>query len=218
KIVRGDSHSVICATVSLTSDALSAEYAALTGNVHLSFFDSIAPIIHYDSINMDIAWKQSRYDKEGPSGETAAYINCPMDKAQYETFIDALLEGPKAEFKEWENVLYFDDCLLIDVMAERGRATQRFGPMKPVGLIDPNNPTVKPHAIIQLRQDNALGTLYNMVGFQTKLKHGAQTDVFRMIPGLENAQFARLGGLHRNTFIQSPKVLDRDLRLKSLPQ
>ncbi|MEM9965099.1 MAG: methylenetetrahydrofolate--tRNA-(uracil(54)-C(5))-methyltransferase (FADH(2)-oxidizing) TrmFO [Asticcacaulis sp.] len=218
KIERGEWHSVICATGPLTSDALSAEIAALTGHDHLSFFDAIAPIVHFDSINMDIAWKQSRYDKEGPSGETAAYINCPMDKAQYEAFIDALIDGPKAEFKEWENVPYFDGCLPIEVMAERGRETLRFGPMKPVGLTDPNNPTVKPHAIIQLRQDNALGTLYNMVGFQTKLKHGAQTDVFRMIPGLENAQFARLGGLHRNTFIQSPKVLDRNLRLKSLPQ
>ncbi|MFT4091644.1 MAG: methylenetetrahydrofolate--tRNA-(uracil(54)-C(5))-methyltransferase (FADH(2)-oxidizing) TrmFO [Asticcacaulis sp.] len=217
KIERGEWHSVICATGPLTSDALSAEIAALTGHDHLSFFDAIAPIVHFDSINMDIAWKQSRYDKEGPSGETAAYINCPMTKDQYEAFIDALLDGPKAEFKEWENVPYFDGCLPIEVMAERGRETLRFGPMKPVGLTDPNNPTVKPHAIIQLRQDNALGTLYNMVGFQTKLKHGAQTDVFRMIPGLEDAQFARLGGLHRNTFIQSPKVLDRALRLKSLP-
>ncbi|ESQ76381.1 methylenetetrahydrofolate--tRNA-(uracil(54)-C(5))-methyltransferase (FADH(2)-oxidizing) TrmFO [Asticcacaulis sp. AC402] len=207
---------VVVATGPLTSEALSQYVLDVSGEGHLSFFDAIAPIIHYDSIDMSKAWKQSRYDKEGPGGDAAAYINCPMDKDQYEAFIDALLAGPKAEFKDWEHVPYFDGCLPIEVMAERGRETLRYGPMKPVGLTNPHNPTVKAHAIIQLRQDNALGTLYNMVGFQTKLKHGAQADVFRMIPGLENAQFARLGGLHRNTFIKSPKLLDRQLRLKAL--
>ncbi|EGF90324.1 tRNA:m5U-54 methyltransferase [Asticcacaulis biprosthecium C19] len=207
---------VIVATGPLTSESLSQFVLDVSGEGQLSFFDAIAPIIHYDSIDMSKAWKQSRYDKEGPGGDAAAYINCPMDKDQYEAFIDALLAGPKAEFKDWEHVPYFDGCLPIEVMAERGRETLRYGPMKPVGLTNPHNPTVKAHAIIQLRQDNALGTLYNMVGFQTKLKHGAQADVFRMIPGLENAQFARLGGLHRNTFIQSPKLLDRQLRLKAL--
>ena len=208
---------VICATGPLTSQALSDVILELSGEGHLSFFDAIAPIVHADSIDMSKAWRQSRYDKEGPGGDAAAYINCPMDKVQYEAFIDALLDGPKADFKDWEHVPYFDGCLPIEVMAERGRETLRWGPMKPVGLTNPHNPTVKAHAIVQLRQDNALGTLYNLVGFQTKLKHGAQADVFRMIPGLENAQFARLGGLHRNTFIQSPKLLDRQLRLKSRP-
>ncbi len=208
---------VICATGPLTSQALSDVILELSGEGHLSFFDAIAPIVHADSIDMSKAWRQSRYDKEGPGGDAAAYINCPMDKGQYEAFIDALLDGPKADFKDWEHVPYFDGCLPIEVMAERGRETLRYGPMKPVGLTNPHNPTVKAHAIVQLRQDNALGTLYNLVGFQTKLKHGAQADVFRMIPGLENAQFARLGGLHRNTFIQSPKLLDRQLRLKSHP-
>jgi methylenetetrahydrofolate--tRNA-(uracil-5-)-methyltransferase len=164
---------------------------------------------------MTKAWRQSRYDKEGPGGDAAAYINCPMDKDQYDAFIDALLAGPKSEFKDWENVPYFDGCLPIEVMTERGRETLRHGPMKPVGLTNAHNPTVKAHAIVQLRQDNALGTLWNMVGFQTKLKHGAQTEIFRMIPGLENAQFARLGGLHRNTFINSPRLLDEKLRLKA---
>ena len=167
---------------------------------------------------MGVAWKQSRYDKVGPGGDAAAYINCPMNKEQYEAFIDALLDGPKAEFKDWEHVPYFDGCLPIEVMAERGRETLRHGPMKPVGLTNPRDPTVKAHAIVQLRQDNALGTLWNMVGFQTKLKHGAQTDVFRMIPGLQDAQFARLGGLHRNTFLNSPKLLDTQLRLKVQPR
>jgi methylenetetrahydrofolate--tRNA-(uracil-5-)-methyltransferase len=207
---------VICATGPLTSEALSKVVIELTGQESLSFFDAIAPIVHADSIDMSKAWRQSRYDKEGPGGDAAAYINCPMDREQYEAFIDALLNGPKSEFKDWEHVPYFDGCLPIEVMAERGRETLRYGPMKPVGLTNPHNPTVKAHAIIQLRQDNALGTLYNMVGFQTKLKHGAQTDIFRMIPGLENAQFARLGGLHRNTFIQSPKILDRQLRMKAV--
>ncbi|BBF79971.1 methylenetetrahydrofolate--tRNA-(uracil(54)-C(5))-methyltransferase (FADH(2)-oxidizing) TrmFO [Asticcacaulis excentricus] len=211
-----DWKNVICATGPLTSESLSEVILELTGEGHLSFFDAIAPIVHAESIDMSIAWRQSRYDKEGPGGDAAAYINCPMTKDQYEAFVDALLTGPKADFKEWEHVPYFDGCLPIEVMAERGRETLRYGPMKPVGLTDPNNPTVKPHAIVQLRQDNALGTLYNLVGFQTKLKHGAQAEVFRMIPGLQNAQFARLGGLHRNTFIQSPKVLGADLRLKRL--
>ncbi len=209
---------VIVATGPLTTPALSQAILDLTGEGQLSFFDAIAPIIHTDSINMDIAWRQSRYDKEGPGGDKAAYINCPMNKEQYEAFIQALLDGPKTEFKDWENVPYFDGCLPIEVMAERGHETLRWGPLKPVGLTNPRDPLVKAHAIIQLRQDNALGTLYNMVGFQTKLKHGVQADVFRMIPGLENAQFARLGGLHRNTFINSPRLLDSGLRLKAQPR
>ena len=213
-----DWNNVIVATGPLTTPALSQAILDLTGEGQLSFFDAIAPIIHTDSINMDIAWRQSRYDKEGPGGDKAAYINCPMNKAQYEAFIQALLDGPKTEFKEWENVPYFDGCLPIEVMAERGHETLRWGPLKPVGLTNPRDPLVKAHAIIQLRQDNALGTLYNMVGFQTKLKHGVQADVFRMIPGLENAQFARLGGLHRNTFINSPRLLDTALRLKAQPR
>ncbi|WP_433942756.1 methylenetetrahydrofolate--tRNA-(uracil(54)-C(5))-methyltransferase (FADH(2)-oxidizing) TrmFO [Brevundimonas diminuta] len=213
-----DWDNVIVATGPLTSPALADAILKATGEELLSFFDAIAPILHADSIDFDVAWRQSRYDKEGPGGDKAAYVNCPMDKAQYEAFIDALLDGPKADFKEWENVPYFDGCLPIEVMAERGRETLRHGPMKPVGLTNQHNPTVKPYAIVQLRQDNALGTLFNMVGFQTKLKYGAQTDVFRMIPGLENAQFARLGGLHRNTFLNSPKLLDKQMRLKALPR
>ena len=213
-----DWDSVIVATGPLTSPALSEAVGKMTGEEHLSFFDAIAPIVHLDTIDMDIAWRQSRYDKEGPGGDAAAYINCPMDKAQYEAFIDALLAGPKAEFKDWEQVPYFDGCLPIEVMAERGRETLRHGPMKPVGLTNPHQPDVKAWAIVQLRQDNALGTLWNMVGFQTKLKHGAQTEVFRTIPGLEKAVFARLGGLHRNTFINSPRVLDASLRLKNAPR
>jgi methylenetetrahydrofolate--tRNA-(uracil-5-)-methyltransferase len=213
-----DWESVILATGPLTSPALSEAVLELSGEGQLSFFDAIAPIVHADTIDMSVAWRQSRYDKEGPGGDAAAYINCPMDKAQYEAFVDALLEGPKAEFKDWENVPYFDGCLPIEVMAERGRETLRHGPMKPVGLTNPHNPTVKAHAIVQLRQDNALGTLFNMVGFQTKLKHGAQVEVFRTIPGLENAEFARLGGLHRNTFINSPRLLDAQLRLKADPR
>ena len=209
---------VIVATGPLTSPALAAAILDLTDEESLSFFDAIAPIVHADSIDFDTAWRQSRYDKEGPGGDAAAYVNCPMDKAQYEAFIDALLNGPKAEFREWENVPYFDGCLPIEVMAERGRETLRHGPMKPVGLTNPRDPKVKSYAIVQLRQDNALGTLFNMVGFQTKLKHGAQAEVFRMIPGLQDAQFARLGGLHRNTYLNSPKLLDRQLRLKALPR
>ena len=213
-----DWDNVIVATGPLTSPALADAILKATGEESLSFFDAIAPILHADSIDFDVAWRQSRYDKEGPGGDKAAYVNCPMDKAQYEAFIDVLLDGPKADFKEWENVPYFDGCLPIEVMAERGRETLRHGPMKPVGLTNQHNPTVKPYAIVQLRQDNALGTLFNMVGFQTKLKYGAQTDVFRMIPGLENAQFARLGGLHRNTFLNSPRLLDKQMRLKAIPR
>ncbi|WP_374274304.1 methylenetetrahydrofolate--tRNA-(uracil(54)-C(5))-methyltransferase (FADH(2)-oxidizing) TrmFO [Brevundimonas sp.] len=214
----GEWDKVIVATGPLTSPALAEAILETTGEESLSFFDAIAPIVHADSIDFDIAWRQSRYDKAGPGGDAAAYVNCPMDKAQYDAFIDALLDGPKAEFKDWEHVPYFDGCLPIEVMAERGRETLRHGPMKPVGLTNPRDPTVKPHAIVQLRQDNALGTLFNMVGFQTKLKHGAQAETFRMIPGLQNAQFARLGGLHRNTFLNSPKLLDRQLRLKAKPR
>lgn len=213
-----DWDSVILATGPLTSPALADAVLKLTGEDQLSFFDAIAPIVHFESIDMDVAWRQSRYDKAGPGGDAAAYINCPMTEAQYEAFIDALLAAPKAEFKEWEHVPYFDGCLPIEVMAERGRETLRHGPMKPVGLTNAHRPDEKPHAVVQLRQDNALGTLWNMVGFQTKLKHGAQTEVFRMIPGLEKAVFARLGGLHRNTFINSPRLLDGVLRLKAQPR
>ncbi|UTP38128.1 methylenetetrahydrofolate--tRNA-(uracil(54)-C(5))-methyltransferase (FADH(2)-oxidizing) TrmFO [Phenylobacterium sp. LH3H17] len=213
-----DWDSVIVATGPLTSPALSAAVLELTGEGELSFFDAIAPIVNVESIDMDICWRQSRYDKVGPGGDAAAYINCPMDKAQYEAFIDALLAGEKSEFKDWEHVPYFDGCLPIEVMAERGRETLRHGPMKPVGLTNDHDPQTKAHAIVQLRQDNALGTLWNMVGFQTKLKHGAQTEIFRMIPGLEKAVFARLGGLHRNTFLNSPKLLDAQLRMKSQPR
>jgi methylenetetrahydrofolate--tRNA-(uracil-5-)-methyltransferase len=212
-----DWDNVIIATGPLTSPALAASILGLTNADTLSFFDAIAPIVHYETIDMSVAWKQSRYDKEGPAGDAAAYINCPMTREQYDAFVDALLAGPKTEFKDWENVPYFDGCLPLEVMAERGRDTPRHGPMKPVGLANPHNPGVKAHAIVQLRQDNALGTLWNMVGFQTKLKHAAQTEIFRTIPGLEKAVFARLGGLHRNTFIDSPRVLDSRLRLKAHP-
>ncbi len=211
--------SVIIATGPLTSPALSEAILKLTGEGELAFFDAIAPIIHFDSVNLDIAWKQSRYDKPGPGGTGADYLNCAFDKDGYEAFIDALIEGEKTSFKEWEaSTPYFDGCLPIEVMAERGRDTLRFGPMKPVGLTDPRNPDERPYAVVQLRQDNALGTLWNMVGFQTKLKYAEQTRVFRMIPGLEEAQFARLGGLHRNTFLNSPKLLDATLRLKADPR
>lgn len=211
--------SVIIATGPLTSMALAEAIRQHTGEEDLAFFDAIAPIVNVDTVNMDIAWRQSRYDKPGPSGETDAYINCPMDEVQYNTFLDALISGDKTEFKDWEkDTPYFEGCLPIEVMAERGRETLRFGPMKPVGLTNPRSPQVKSHAIVQLRQDNALGTLWNMVGFQTKLKYGAQTEIFRMIPGLENATFARLGGIHRNTFLNSPKLLDSQLRLKTMPR
>jgi len=211
--------SVIIATGPLTSPALSAAIQNLTGEKELAFFDAIAPIVHKDSIDFGTVWLQSRYDKPGPGGTGADYINCPLDKSQYEALIDALLAGEKTEFHDWEkSTPYFEGCLPIEVMAERGRETLRHGPLKPVGLTNPHNPEEKPYAIVQLRQDNALGTLWNMVGFQTKLKYGAQSEIFRMIPGLEKARFARLGGLHRNTFLNSPKVLDGALRLKAEPR
>ncbi len=210
-----DWDSVIIATGPLTSPALSEAVLSITDEDALAFFDAIAPIVHFDSIDMDIAWFQSRYDKVGPGGTGADYINCPMNRDQYEAFIDALIAGEKTEFKEWEKTPYFDGCLPIEVMAERGRETLRHGPMKPMGLTNAHKPDEKAYAVVQLRQDNALGTLYNMVGFQTKLKYGVQSEIFRMIPGLGNAQFARLGGLHRNTFLNSPKLLDGTLRLKA---
>ncbi|WP_298425401.1 methylenetetrahydrofolate--tRNA-(uracil(54)-C(5))-methyltransferase (FADH(2)-oxidizing) TrmFO [Rhodoblastus sp.] len=209
---------VVIASGPLTSPALAEAIGALTGEAELAFYDAIAPIVHFESIDMDKAWFQSRYDKAGPGGTGADYINCPLDREQYEAFVTALIEGPKTQFKDFEKTPYFDGCLPIEVMAERGRETLRHGPMKPVGLTNPHNRTVKPYAIVQLRQDNALGTLYNMVGFQTKLLYGAQAETFRKIPGLERAEFARLGGLHRNTFLNSPKVLDERLRLKAQPR
>jgi len=212
-----DWDSIIVATGPLTSPALSTAIQALTGEAELAFFDAIAPIVHRESVNMDICWLQSRYDKPGPGGTGADYINCPMSRDEYHAFIDALLSAEKTEFKDWEKTPYFEGCLPIEVMAERGVDTLRFGPMKPVGLTDPRDGR-SPHAVVQLRQDNALGTLWNMVGFQTKLKYGEQSRVFRMIPGLEGAEFARLGGLHRNTFLNSPKVLDGALRLKAQPR
>ena len=205
--------STIVATGPLTAAPLAASIAGETGADALAFFDAIAPIVHRDSIDMGVAWMQSRWNK----GETKDYINCPMDKAQYAAFIDGLLAGEKTAFKDWErDTPYFDGCMPIEVMAERGPETLRFGPMKPVGLDDPRTGRW-PHAVVQLRQDNALGTLWNMVGFQTKLKHADQVRLFRTIPGLENAEFARLGGLHRNTFINAPKLLDGELRLRSAP-
>jgi methylenetetrahydrofolate--tRNA-(uracil-5-)-methyltransferase len=214
-----DWSSVIVATGPLTSPALAEAVLALTGENELAFFDAIAPIVYRDSIDMDVAWFQSRYDKAGPGGTGADYLNCPMNKEQYEAFVDALIDGDKTDFKEWEaNTPYFDGCLPIEVMAERGRETLRHGPMKPMGLTNPRDPLVKSHAVVQLRQDNALGTLFNMVGFQTKLKYGDQARILRLIPGLENAEFARLGGLHRNTYLNAPKVLDSQLRLKAEPR
>jgi methylenetetrahydrofolate--tRNA-(uracil-5-)-methyltransferase len=210
-----DGHWIV-ATGPLTSSALGGAIAKETSVEALAFFDAIAPIVYTDSINMDKAWKQSRYDKGDTEEERTAYINCPMNKDQYEAFIDALLGADKTEFHEGETVGYFDGCLPIEVMAERGRETLRFGPMKPVGLTNPHSDE-KPYAVVQLRRDNALGTLYNIVGFQTKMKYGAQTEVFRKIPGLEEASFARLGGIHRNTFINSPTLLDDQMRLKSKP-
>jgi methylenetetrahydrofolate--tRNA-(uracil-5-)-methyltransferase len=209
--------SVIVATGPLTSTPLAESIRALTGQDALAFFDAIAPIVHHESIDMSKAWMQSRYDKVGPGGTGSDYINCAMDKEQYENFIRELIAAPKTDFKEWEkNTPYFEGCLPIEVMAERGAETLRFGPMKPVGLTNPHT-TQRPYAVVQLRQDNALGTLYNLVGFQTKMKYADQTRVLRMIPGLENAEFARLGGLHRNTFINSPLLLDEQLRLKARP-
>ncbi len=217
-LLASDDEKVIFSTGPLTSPSLADSIRSLTGEDSLAFFDAIAPIVHADSIDFDIAWKQSRYDKEGPGGDKAAYVNCPMDEAQYTAFINALNTGAKTEFREWEkNTPYFEGCLPIEVMAERGPETLRFGPMKPVGLMDPRVGK-RPHAVVQLRQDNKLGTLFNIVGFQTKLKYGAQEEIFRMIPGLQNARFARLGGIHRNTFLNSPKLLDHTLRLRSEPR
>ena len=207
----------IIATGPLTSGALGQAIAQETGAERLAFFDAIAPIVYAESIDMSVAWMQSRYDKGETEEEQKAYMNCPMDKAQYNAFIDALLAAEKTEFHEGETAGYFDGCLPIEVMAERGRETLRHGPMKPVGLTNAHRPGDKPYAVVQLRRDNALGTLYNIVGFQTKMKYGAQTSVFKMIPGLENASFARLGGIHRNTFINSPTLLDSQMRLKSRP-
>ena len=213
-----DWDSVIVATGPLTSPALSQAIGRLTGETELAFFDAIAPVIHAESIDETIAWRQSRYNKAGPAGTGADYINCPFSREEYDAFIDAMLAGEKTSFKEWEATTpYFDGCLPVEVMAERGRESLRFGPMKPVGLDDPRTGRW-PYAVAQLRQDNALGTLWNMVGFQTKLKHAEQVRIFRMIPGLANAEFARLGGLHRNTFLNSPKLLDASLRLKAEPR
>lgn len=202
----------IIATGPLTGDLLAADIAAATGKDQLAFFDAIAPIVHFDTIDMDIAWFQSRWNK----GEGRDYINCPMDKEQYLAFVQGLLDGEKTEYREWENVPYFEGCMPIEVMAERGVDTLRHGPMKPVGLDDPRTGRW-PYAAVQLRQDNASGTLWNIVGFQTKLKYADQVALFRTIPGLEKAEFARLGGLHRNTFLRSPELLDQTLRLKSAP-
>ncbi|SDG21054.1 methylenetetrahydrofolate--tRNA-(uracil-5-)-methyltransferase [Alloyangia pacifica] len=207
----------IFATGPLTSASLGKALQAETGAEALAFFDAIAPIVYFDTIDMDTAWLQSRYDKGETEEEQKAYINCPMTKEQYEGFIDALLAAEKTEFHEGETAGYFDGCLPIEVMAERGRETLRHGPMKPIGLTNPHNPEQKAYAVVQLRRDNALGTLYNIVGFQTKMKYGAQTEVFRRIPGLENASFARLGGIHRNTFLNSPTLLDAQMRLRSRP-
>jgi methylenetetrahydrofolate--tRNA-(uracil-5-)-methyltransferase len=210
---------VIIATGPLTSPALAGAIRALTGEDQLAFFDAIAPIVHRETINMEVAWFQSRYDKPGPGGTGKDYINCPMNRGQYETFVRMLIDGEKTDFREWEkNTPYFDGCLPIEVMAERGPETLRHGPMKPRGLTDAHRPDEKPYAVVQLRQDNKLGTLFNMVGFQTKLKYADQVKVFRTIPGLEHAEFARLGGLHRNTFLNSPRVLDKKLRLKAAPR
>ena len=210
---------VIVATGPLTSAPLADAICRLTDENALAFFDAIAPIVHKDSIDMSVAWFQSRYDKVGPGGTGADYINCPLTREQYDAFVDALIAGEKTDFKQWEaNTPYFDGCLPIEVMAERGRETLRHGPMKPVGLTNAHDPAVKPYAIVQLRQDNKLGTLYNMVGFQTKLKYGPQQSIFRTIPALANAEFARLGGLHRNTFLNSPKLLDAQLRLRAEPR
>ncbi|QCP85719.1 methylenetetrahydrofolate--tRNA-(uracil(54)-C(5))-methyltransferase (FADH(2)-oxidizing) TrmFO [Cereibacter sphaeroides] len=207
----------IVATGPLTSSALAESLRALTGAEALAFFDAIAPIVYAETIDMEVAWRQSRYDKGETEDERTAYINCPMNREQYEAFIDALLAAEKTEFHEGETAGYFDGCLPIEVMAERGRETLRHGPMKPVGLTNAHRPEEKAHAVVQLRRDNKLGTLYNIVGFQTKMKYGAQTAVFKMIPGLENASFARLGGIHRNTFLNSPTLLDDRMRLKLRP-
>jgi methylenetetrahydrofolate--tRNA-(uracil-5-)-methyltransferase len=214
-----DWDSVIVATGPLTSEALAETIGKLSGEAALAFFDAIAPIVHRESIDFDVAWFQSRYDKAGPGGTGADYVNCPLTREQYDAFIDALLGGEKIAFRAFEqDTPYFDGCLPIEVMAERGRETLRHGPMKPFGLTNAHRPEVKPYAVVQLRQDNKLGTLFNMVGFQTKLKHGEQVRILRSIPGLGRAEFARLGGLHRNTFLNSPKLLDATLRLKADPR
>jgi methylenetetrahydrofolate--tRNA-(uracil-5-)-methyltransferase len=215
----GDWSSVIVATGPLTSPALAEAIRDLSGEESLAFFDAIAPIVHADTVDLSKAWFQSRYDKGETEEERTAYLNCPMDRAQYEAFVDALIAAPKTEFKEWErDTPYFDGCLPIEVMAERGRETLRHGPLKPVGLTNPHAPETKPHAVVQLRRENRLGTLYNLVGFQTKMRYGAQAEVFRLIPGLEGASFARLGGIHRNTFLNSPRLLDGAMRMKAMPR
>ncbi|WP_019219611.1 methylenetetrahydrofolate--tRNA-(uracil(54)-C(5))-methyltransferase (FADH(2)-oxidizing) TrmFO [Bartonella florencae] len=213
-----DWHHIIIATGPLTSPAFAQKIQAITGTESLSFFDAIAPIVYTDSIDLEICWYQSRYDKIGPEGTGKDYLNCPLNKEQYEAFVQALRSAEKTEFRDFEKTPYFDGCLPIEIMAERGLETLRHGPMKPMGLTNAHNPTVKPYAVVQLRQDNKLGTLYNMVGFQTKLKYGEQTRIFKMIPGLEKAEFARLGGLHRNTYLNSPIILDQTLRLKQKPK
>jgi methylenetetrahydrofolate--tRNA-(uracil-5-)-methyltransferase len=211
-------NNVIIATGPLTSERFAGALLRETGETALAFFDAIAPIVYRDSIDMDKAWRQSRYDKIGPAGTSADYINCPLNRPQYEAFVEALLKAPKTEFKEWEQTPYFDGCLPVEVMAERGPETLRHGPLKPFGLTNLHQPDVKPYAVVQLRQDNALGTLYNIVGFQTKLRHADQIALLRTVPGLERAEFARLGGMHRNTFLNSPKLLDARLRLRTLPR
>ena len=214
-----DWRSVVVATGPLTAPGLAAAVRDLTGAESLAFFDAIAPIVHGDSIDMTKAWRQSRYDKPGPGGDSAAYVNCPLDRAGYEAFVDGLLAAETAPLRDWERgTPFFEGCLPIEEMAARGRETLRFGPMKPVGLTDPRAPETKPWAVVQLRRENRLGTLFNMVGFQTRLKHGEQTRLFRSVPGLEGARFARLGGAHRNTFINSPRLLDGELRLKAMPR
>ncbi|MFZ0607616.1 MAG: methylenetetrahydrofolate--tRNA-(uracil(54)-C(5))-methyltransferase (FADH(2)-oxidizing) TrmFO [Xanthobacteraceae bacterium] len=211
--------SVIVATGPLTSPALAETIRSISGETALSFFDAIAPIVHRDSIDFEIAWFQSRYDKAGPGGSGADYVNCPLTREQYDGFVDALIAGDKVDFRDFEKTTpYFDGCLPIEIMAERGHETLRHGPMKPFGLSDPRQPQTKPYAVVQLRQDNKLGSLFNMVGFQTKLKHGEQMRIFRTIPALASAEFARLGGLHRNTFLNSPSLLDATLRLKAMPR
>ncbi|MEM9044501.1 MAG: methylenetetrahydrofolate--tRNA-(uracil(54)-C(5))-methyltransferase (FADH(2)-oxidizing) TrmFO [Pseudomonadota bacterium] len=210
---------VIVATGPLTSESLAEAIREITDEDALAFFDAIAPIVYADSVDMSKAWYQSRYDKGETEAERTAYLNCPMTETEYTRFLDALLAADQAEFKEWEkDTPYFEGCLPIEVMAARGRETLRYGPMKPVGLTNPHQPDIKAHAIVQLRRDNALGTLYNIVGFQTKMKYGAQAEVLGLIPGLEKARFARLGGIHRNTFLNSPRLLDDQMRLKSMPR
>jgi len=216
--IADDWDQVIVATGPLTSPALAESIRAVTGEEALAFFDAIAPIVYRDSIDMRVAWLQSRYDKTGPGGSGADYINCPLAREQYQDFVAALLAGDKVALHDFERTPYFDGCLPIEIMAERGPETLRHGPLKPVGLTNPHQPDRKPYGVVQLRQDNRLGTLYNMVGFQTKLKHAEQVRIFRTIPGLEQAEFARLGGLHRNTFLNSPRLLDGALRLRARPR